>query len=268
MPSTRSRTRATEAAVATAAEDVLVTRWLGRRDYGTTHAAQRSFTDQRGPAARDELWLLEHPPVFTQGQAGRAEHLLAAGDIPVVQSDRGGQITYHGPGQLIVYLLLDCRRRGLGVRRLVSAIEDAIIDTLLAWDVQAQARPDAPGVYVDGAKIAALGLRVRRGCSYHGLALNLDVELEPFARINPCGMAGLPVTRLRDLVDASIDARVVRSRLVEALRARLGHARVEAAPDDELPATGMGRSVPDAPSDAVPDVAASPLSGPVADVRR
>lgn len=231
-------------------DNVLRTRWLGVRDYGEMHSAQRAFTDRRGPDTRDELWLLEHPPVFTQGQAGRAEHLLAAGDIPVVQSDRGGQITYHGPGQLIVYLLLDCRRRGLGVRRLVTAIEEAVIDTLGSLGVEAVARRDAPGVYVDGAKIAALGLRVRRGCSYHGLALNLDADLAPFARINPCGMAGLPVTRLVDLVDpvelveGSVDALAVRTALIEALRLRLGHARVEAAPDGELPGATPGLDDP------------------------
>ncbi|HSG89480.1 MAG TPA: lipoyl(octanoyl) transferase LipB [Pseudomonadales bacterium] len=205
-------------------------RWLGVRDYAETQQAQRDFTDGRDAATPDELWLLEHPPVFTQGQAGRAEHLLATGDIPVVQSDRGGQVTYHGPGQLVVYLLIDCRRRGIGVRQLVSAIEDAVIDVLAARAIVAAARPDAPGVYVDGAKIASLGLRIRRGCSYHGLALNLDMDLSPFARIDPCGMAGLAVTRLADLSGAE-EMRAVGADLVAALAAQLGIEHIEHVED-------------------------------------
>ncbi len=182
---------------------------------------QQAFTAARDGASADELWWLEHDPVFTQGQAGRSEHLLAPGDIPVVQSDRGGQVTYHGPGQLVGYVLLDLRRQGLGVRQLVTAIETAIIDSLAGWGIQAVARRDAPGVYVGGAKIASLGLRVRRGRSYHGLALNVDGDLEPFARINPCGMAGLGVTRLVDL-GGPCDLALIRAALGEALAARLG----------------------------------------------
>jgi len=159
----------------------------------------QQFTDQRDRQERDQIWLLQHPPVFTQGQAGRAEHLLSPGDIPVVQSDRGGQVTYHGPGQLIAYLLIDLRRRGLGVRPLVTLMEQSIIALLAGYGVESAARKDAPGVYVADRKIAALGLRVRRGCSFHGLSLNIDMDLEPFQRINPCGYSGLQVTQLSEL---------------------------------------------------------------------
>lgn len=159
----------------------------------------RAFTETRDADTLDELWLVEHPPVFTQGLAGKAKHLLAPGDIPVIQVDRGGQVTYHGPGQVVVYCLLDVRRLGLNVRGLVTALEQAVIDLLAAYGIIAQARPDAPGVYVDGAKVASLGLRIRQGRSYHGLSLNVDMDLEPFTRINPCGYPGLQVTQLRDL---------------------------------------------------------------------
>lgn len=173
-------------------------RQLGLVDYRDSWDAMRQFTDSRDAMSPDEIWLLQHPPVFTQGQAGKAEHLLLPGDIPVVQSDRGGQVTYHGPGQLVAYLLVDIRRRRMGVRDLVDLIEQSIIALLDSYDVAAQSRRDAPGVYVGDAKIAALGLRVRRGCSYHGLSLNVDMDLEPFARINPCGYEGMAVTSLRE----------------------------------------------------------------------
>ena len=172
---------------------------LGLRDYAETFAQMRAFTDARTPATRDEIWFLQHPPVFTQGQAGKAEHVLAAGGIPVLQSDRGGQVTYHGPGQIVAYFLLDLHRLGYGIRALVTRLEKSIIATLGGYGISAAARADAPGVYVDGAKIASLGLRVRRGCTYHGIALNVDMDLEPFARINPCGYQGLRMTQLRDL---------------------------------------------------------------------
>ncbi|GMQ87854.1 MAG: lipoyl(octanoyl) transferase LipB [Gammaproteobacteria bacterium] len=159
----------------------------------------RGFTLQRNASSEDELWLLEHPPVFTQGMNGKPEHLLAPGDIPVVPVDRGGQVTYHGPGQLVAYVMLDLTRLGIGIRRLVEALEQSVIDWLAAQGVTAQARRDAPGVYVEGAKIAALGLRVKRGCSYHGLAFNVAMDLEPFSRINPCGYQDMPVTQLVDL---------------------------------------------------------------------
>lgn len=181
------------------------------------------FTDTRDATTPDEIWLLEHPPVFTQGQAGKAEHILFPGDIPVVQVDRGGQVTYHGPGQLVGYLMLDVRRSGLGVRDLVSRIEQALIDLLATYGLQANARHDAPGVYVDGAKIASLGLRIRRGCTFHGLALNVDMQLEPFRRINPCGMANLPMTQLCDLAGPTT-IEEVRARLRQHLTESLGYA--------------------------------------------
>lgn len=172
-------------------------RWLGRRPYVPVWRAMQAFTDGRGPETGDELWLVEHEPVFTLGQAGRPEHVLAPGDIPVLPVDRGGQVTYHGPGQLVAYPLLDLRRLGIGVKALVERIEQAVIDTCAAAGIATVRREGAPGVYTtDGAKIAALGLRVRRGCSFHGLAFNVDMDLEPFQRINPCGYAGQPVTML------------------------------------------------------------------------
>ena len=198
-------------------------RELGRVAYEPTWHAMQQFTDNRDAQTPDEIWLLEHPPVFTQGQAGKAEHVLFPGDIPVVQVDRGGQVTYHGPGQLVAYLLLDVRRRGLGVRDLVSAIEQALIDLLATYGVPANARSDAPGVYVEGAKIASLGLRIRHGCSFHGLSLNVDMDLQPFARINPCGHAGLPITQLRDLV-GPLTVHEVQARLRQQLVKSLGYA--------------------------------------------
>lgn len=171
-------------------------RSLGRRDYVPVWKAMQSMTDQRTPEAAHEFWLVEHPPVFTQGQAGKPEHVLMPGDIPVVQVDRGGQVTYHGPGQVVIYPLLDLRRLNLGVRELVCRIEQAGIDALRDWGVPAQRRDNAPGVYVGEAKIMALGLRVRRGCTFHGLAFNVAMDLSPYQRINPCGYQGLQVTDL------------------------------------------------------------------------
>ncbi|HYN77844.1 MAG TPA: lipoyl(octanoyl) transferase LipB [Lamprocystis sp. (in: g-proteobacteria)] len=177
---------------------MILRRLPGLQDYRVTWEAMRAFTDTRGPSTPDEVWLLEHPPVFTLGQAGRLEHLLDPGEIPVIQVDRGGQVTYHGPGQLIAYVMLDLRRGAIGVKRLVHLLEQTVIDLLAAKGICAAARPDAPGVYVDGAKIAALGLRVRQGCCYHGLALNVAMDLAPFRRINPCGYPGLEVTQIAD----------------------------------------------------------------------
>jgi lipoyl(octanoyl) transferase len=174
-------------------------RWLGRAEYEPTWRAMQAFTEQRGPQTRDEVWFLEHPPVFTLGMNASREHVLAPGDIPLVQIDRGGQVTYHGPGQLVVYPLLDVRRRALGVRQLVMALENGIIALLASWNIVAVGRRDAPGIYVDGRKLASIGLRIRRGCSYHGLAFNVAMDLEPFRRINPCGYRGLEVTDLRTL---------------------------------------------------------------------
>ena len=204
--------------------EVLGIRELGLIDYQTAWQAMQRFTNQRGPQTGDELWLLQHPPVFTQGQAGKAEHVLFPGDIPVVQVDRGGQVTYHGPGQLVCYLLIDVRRRGIGVRALVSHIEQSLVDLLASYDVAALAKPDAPGVYVDGAKIASLGLRIRTGRSFPGIALNVDMDLEPFRRINPCGYAGLAMTQLRDLI-GPVDFSEVVGRLRTQLARHLGYAQ-------------------------------------------
>lgn len=200
-----------------------VVRDLGRRAYAPVWQAMRDFTDARDATTPDEVWTVEHEPVFTLGQAGKPEHVLAAGDIPVVQVDRGGQVTYHGPGQLVVYPLLDLARAKLGVRDYVCAIEQAVIDTLAHWNIDGARRDGAPGVYVAGAKVAALGIRVRRGRSFHGLAFNVAMDLEPFARINPCGYAGLQVVSLADLGGPSglADVRPV---LLDALSARLGLA--------------------------------------------
>jgi lipoyl(octanoyl) transferase len=177
----------------------LIVRRLGRAEYVPTWRAMQAFTARRTAETQDELWLVEHPPVFTQGQGGKPEHLLRETEIPVVKIDRGGQITYHGPGQAVVYLLVNLARRGLKVRELVSRIEQAVIDVLAAHGIRGERLAGAPGVYVDGAKIAALGLRVKGGCCYHGVALNVDMELAPFSAINPCGYPGLRVTQLRDL---------------------------------------------------------------------
>ena len=191
-------------------------RVLGRTEYLEVFAAMKAFTEARGPDTPDAIWLTEHEPVFTQGQAGKAEHLLAPGAIPVVQSDRGGQVTYHGPGQIVGYLMFDLRRMGITVRGLVTGIEQAVVRTLAGYGVRGEPRADAPGVYVAGAKIASLGLRVRRGCSYHGLALNVAMDLEPFARINPCGLLGMQVTQIADLTEITGLADVER-RLLDAL---------------------------------------------------
>ncbi|WP_404466067.1 lipoyl(octanoyl) transferase LipB [Vreelandella aquamarina] len=197
---------------------------LGRRAYLPVWEAMRELTDNRDEATADQFWLVEHDPVFTQGQAGKPEHLLMPGDIPVVNTDRGGQVTYHGPGQVVLYPLLDVRRGKIGVRDLVSAIENAVIAVLAEYDVSAWAKPDAPGVYVNTehgeAKIASLGLRIRRGASYHGVALNVDGDLSPFARINPCGYAGMQVTRLADVATLSTD-HDVGEQLASALAAQL-----------------------------------------------
>jgi len=206
----------------------VVLRTLGLVDYQSTLDAMRQFTDSRDADSPDELWLLQHPPVFTQGQAGRAEHLLAPGDIPVIQVDRGGQVTYHGPGQWVLYLLVDLRRQQLGVRALVSLIERSVVQLLAEYGISASAQPRAPGVYVDGEKIASLGLRVRRGCSYHGVALNVDMDLQPFGRINPCGYAGLQVTSMATLLpDAQLNMDAIGKRLMDIVRDQLLQAGPE-----------------------------------------
>ena len=204
----------------------LKVRLLGCQPYIPVWQAMQDFTNSRTPETADEIWLLEHQVVFTQGQAGKAEHVLAAGDIPVVQADRGGQVTYHGPGQLIAYLLLDVRRSPMNVRELVTLMEEALVAVLASYGVEAHARPDAPGVYVGAAKIASLGLRIRRGCSFHGLGFNVTTDLEPFSRINPCGYAGMAMTRLADLA-SGVDFAEVRERLLQQLLERLGHPEHE-----------------------------------------
>ncbi|NDV91628.1 lipoyl(octanoyl) transferase LipB [Alteromonas sp. 345S023] len=171
--------------------DTVLIRQLGLRDYEPVWQAMQAFTDNRDASTQDEIWLVEHHPVFTQGQAGKAEHILMPGDIPVVQVDRGGQVTYHGPGQQVIYLLLNIKRRKLGVRHLVTAMEEAVVNFLAKFDITAYPKPDAPGVYVDEKKVCSLGLRIRNGCSFHGLALNVNMDLSPFQRINPCGYSGM-----------------------------------------------------------------------------
>lgn len=198
----------------------MILRRLGLAEYAPTWQAMREFTAHRTHETPDELWLCEHPPVFTQGLAGKPEHLLRDIGIPVVKIDRGGQITYHGPGQVIAYLLLDIRRRGLTIRGLVARMEQAVIDLLAEYGVGGERLAGAPGVYVDGAKIAALGLKVKNGCCYHGLALNVDMDLSPFAAINPCGYAGMAVTQLRELC-AATDTQQVRERLAAHLERTL-----------------------------------------------
>lgn len=175
------------------------TSYLGRQDYVPLWHSMQEFTDQRDESTHDEIWFTEHPPVFTMGLNASEEHLLSPGDIPVVQIDRGGQVTYHGPGQLMIYPLIDLRRANIGVRELVTALEQCVVDFVSEYEVTATARADAPGVYVEGSKLASVGLRIRRGSSFHGMALNIDVDLEPFTRINPCGYAQLEMTDLHRL---------------------------------------------------------------------
>lgn len=181
---------------------VLHTNWLGRRDYEPTWQAMQDLTQTRDQSSPDQLWLLDHPPVYTQGQAGKPEHLLLTGDIPVVQSDRGGQVTYHGPGQLVGYLLVDIDRLGISTRYFVEAVEDGLTAAVRSFGIAAVADRSAHGVYVDGRKIASIGMRIRRGCSYHGFSINVDMDLSPFRGINPCGYAGLSMCQLRDFVPA------------------------------------------------------------------
>lgn len=207
---------------------------LGRRPYEPVWRAMQAYTDGRDEDSPDQIWQVEHDPVFTLGQAGRWEHVLAPGQIPVVAVDRGGQVTYHGPGQLVVYPLLDLRRLGLGVRGLVDCVEQAVIDTLATWDISAARRPGAPGVYVGQAKVMALGLRVRRGCTFHGLAFNVNMDLEPFARINPCGFQGLAVTQVLDLGGPSSPAAVA-AVLMPRLCRLLGLAPERVDAQDGLP---------------------------------
>ncbi len=212
--------------------------------YAEALAAMRARVDAFDGACADEMWQLQHPPVFTQGQGGRAVHVLDPGDIPVVQSDRGGQVTYHGPGQLVVYVLLDLRRLGIGPRELVRRIEDGVIAYLSSLGLRGERRAGAPGVYVDGAKIAALGLRIRRGISYHGVSLNVDPDLAPFQRIDPCGYRGLAVTRLADLgicLDCAAVADAATPFLLGSLYAGDVVDDIQYRPDIVVPATGEPR---------------------------
>ena len=203
-----------------ATRHLLLAKHLGLADYLPTWQAMQDFTATRGPDTPDELWLLEHPPVYTLGLAGKPEHLLRATDIPVVKIDRGGQITYHGPGQIVVYLLLDLKRRNIGVKALVRRMEQAVIDLLAGYGVKAERRDKAPGVYAGNAKIAALGLRIKNGCCYHGLCLNVDMDLSPYAAINPCGYEGLAVTQCRDVgIRDGMDT--IGEKLLERLRKNL-----------------------------------------------
>ncbi|MGA1690747.1 MAG: lipoyl(octanoyl) transferase LipB [Sedimenticolaceae bacterium] len=200
----------------------LLVKHLGRVEYEPTWRAMQQFTESREQGSTSEAWIVEHPPVFTQGQAGKPEHLLAVNEIPVVQSDRGGQVTYHGPGQVVIYLLLNLRDTGMGIRGLVTAIEDSIIAMLAEHNIDAASRRDAPGVYVDEAKIAALGLRVKRGFTYHGLSFNLDMDLSPFQQINPCGYQGQAVTQGSEL-GLSLSFDQVANAILEELCSRIHH---------------------------------------------
>lgn len=206
-------------------EHSIIIRQLNRQPYSVVFDAMKSFTESRDDNTEDELWFVEHDPVFTQGQAGKAEHILATGDIPVVQADRGGQVTYHGPGQQVVYFLLDIKRRKLGVRALVTHIENGIVATLAESGIEAYPRADAPGVYVADKKVASLGLRIRKGRSFHGLALNVNMDLSPFLRINPCGYAGMEMTQTSDLGGAS-SLEEIQPKLVEHLCSLLEYTQL------------------------------------------
>ena len=219
------------------AQQVVAIRDLGRQDYVPLWHAMQQFTDARTESTRDEIWFTEHPPVFTMGLNASKEHLLAPGDIPVVQIDRGGQVTFHGPGQLMIYPLLDLRRSAMGVRTLVTALEQSVVDLAAEFDIDAASRADAPGVYVAGEKLASVGLRIRRGCSFHGMALNVDIDLEPFSRINPCGYRELEMTDLKRLgINADLDE--VWPRLLPHFLRHLGLS------DAELVRKGDGLAAP------------------------
>ena len=220
-----------------AADDLdtpLIVRYLGLQEYSQCFAAMKAFNERRNSTTSDEIWLLEHLPVFTQGQAGKAEYIINPGDIPVVKSDRGGHVTYHGPGQITAYILIDLKRLKLGVRDLVSLIERALVNTLQDWQITASPRREAPGVYIaSGEKRASLGLRIRKGCSYHGLNFNIDMDMTPWEKINPCGL-GVTMTQLCDLVDQPIDIQQVRDKLVNYLSAELGYNRVQIGNSDTV----------------------------------
>ncbi|MDV7104783.1 lipoyl(octanoyl) transferase LipB [Vibrio sp. TH_r3] len=214
-------------------EDQLVVRDLGLQDYEPVWKAMHAFTDRRDTDTVDEIWLVEHNPVFTQGQAGKAEHLLNTGNIPVVKSDRGGQVTYHGPGQLVAYFLINLRRKKIGVRELVTHIENLVINTLSNFNIESSARSDAPGVYTDGKKICSLGLRIRKGCSFHGLALNINMDLSPFLRINPCGYQGMEMVQVSELGGPS-SINTVSNSLLKELTLLLNYEHVDIIKESKL----------------------------------
>ncbi len=212
----------------------LMIRYLGTQDYSDIFARMKSFNERRDESTADEIWILEHHPVFTQGQAGKEEYILLPGDIPVVKSDRGGHVTYHGPGQITAYVLVDLKRLKLGVRDLVSLIEQALIDTLKHWQISAAPRRDAPGVYTDnGDKIASLGLRIRKGCSYHGLNFNVAMDLSPWQRINPCGL-GVTMTQVADLIDSPPSIEQVMRQLADNLTVGLGYNAHQIGPGSAI----------------------------------
>ncbi|MNR11166.1 Octanoyltransferase [compost metagenome] len=215
--------------VAVLYQDKILVRHLGLQPYEPVSQAMHDFTDSRDDTTPDEIWLVEHLPVFTQGQAGKAEHVLVPGDIPVIQSDRGGQVTYHGPGQQVMYVLLNLKRRKLGVRELVTVLEQTVVNTLAEYGIDAHPRADAPGVYVGEMKICSLGLRIRKGCSFHGLALNINMDLSPFLRINPCGYAGMEMTQMRQWVEKATPD-IIRPSLVSHLLALLNNPPHEYIP--------------------------------------
>lgn len=210
-------------------EDLLVRRFHGPQPYERLWQRMQVFTNERNDQTPDEVWLLQHQAVFTQGQAGKAEHVLAPGDIPVVPVDRGGQVTYHGPGQLVVYPLLNIARAGLGPRALVTLMEETMVATLADLNIDAYPRADAPGVYVEGQKIGSIGLRIRRGCCFHGLSLNVDMDLEPFRRINPCGYSDMQITQIRDRVKASPDLETVAELWLSHFQAKQQYRRLHAS---------------------------------------
>lgn len=205
--------------------NMLIVRELGLQPYEPVWQAMKEFTDNRTAQTADEIWLVQHYPVFTQGSAGKTEHLLAPGDIPIIQSDRGGQITYHGPGQMIVYLMIDVKRHHLGPRMLVTAIEESLISLLESYGIKAYAKTDAPGVYVNNAKIASLGLRIRHHASFHGFALNAQMNLEPFSRINPCGYAGMQMTQLSDFI-GDVDFSDLKKCIIKQLANKLNYITI------------------------------------------
>jgi len=203
----------------------VIIRDLGLQEYNQCWEAMKTFTNQRGPSDIDEIWFLEHPPIFTQGQNGKSEHLLNPGNIPVIHVDRGGQVTYHGPGQLVVYILIDLKRKKINIREIVTILEESVIQLLAELNITGIAETKAPGVYVNEKKICSVGLRIRRGCSFHGLALNVDMDLEPFCRINPCGFSQLEITQLREF-NATMTLKETANKLIGYLTQKLGYNKL------------------------------------------